>query len=62
MTSGPPRTLVIACGALAREFLLVKRLNGWDHLAITCLPASLHNRPQLIPEAVRAKIRAERCG
>jgi hypothetical protein len=62
MVSGPPRTLVVACGALAREFLLVKRLNGWDHLTITCLPASLHNRPQLIPEAVRAKIRAERDG
>lgn len=60
MVSGASRTLVIACGALAREFLLLKQLNGWDHLSITCLPASLHNRPQHIPEAVRAKIRAER--
>ena len=60
MVSAPPRTLVIACGALAREFLLLKRLNGWDHLSITCLPASLHNRPERIPDAVRAKIRAER--
>jgi len=60
MVSDAPRTLVIACGALAREFLLLKRLNGWDHFSITCLPASLHNRPQHIPEAVRAKIRAER--
>jgi hypothetical protein len=60
MVAAPPRTLVIACGALAREFLLLKRLNGWDHLSITCLPASLHNRPERIPDAVRAKIRAER--
>ena len=60
MMTDPPRTLVIACGALAREFLLLKRLNGWDHLSITCLPASLHNRPERIPEAVRAKIQAER--
>ena len=60
MSCAPPKTLVIACGALAREFLLLKRLNGWEHLSITCLPASLHNRPERIAEAVRAKIRAER--
>jgi Protein of unknown function (DUF1638) len=60
MIAAAPRTLVIACGALAREFLILKRLNGWDHLSITCLPASLHNRPERIPEAVRAKIRQER--
>jgi hypothetical protein len=62
MVAAAPRTLVIACGALAREFLILKRLNGWDHLSITCLPASLHNRPERIPEAVRAKIRQERGG
>src|SRR6185437_1802965 len=27
---------------------------------VTCLPAKLHNRPMLIPAAVRAKIRAKR--
>jgi len=53
----PPRTLVIACGALAREFLAVKALNRWDHLEITCLPAIWHNRPEKIPPAVREKIR-----
>jgi len=58
----PPRTLVIACGALAREFLFLKERNGWDHMTITCLPAKLHNRPQLIPEAVREKIREMRAG
>ena len=59
---GAPRTLVIACGALAREFLAVAAANGWTHLEIACLPAELHNRPREIPEAVRAKIRARRDG
>jgi hypothetical protein len=54
------RTLVIACGALARELLAVKALNQLDHLDITCLPAILHNRPEEIAPAVRRKIRAAR--
>jgi Protein of unknown function (DUF1638) len=58
--SAQPRTLVIACGALAREFLALKAANRWTQLDITCLPAILHNRPQEIPEAVRSKIRAAR--
>ena len=56
----PPRTLLIACGALAREVLAVIALNGWSHMEVTCLPAKLHNTPARIPEAVRAKIRAGR--
>ncbi len=48
--------LLLACGALARELLALKRLGGWDHVAIECLPAQLHNTPQDIPEAVRAKL------
>jgi hypothetical protein len=55
-----PRTLVIACGALARELVAVIEANGLDHLSVTCLPAILHNRPEKIPEAVRRKIRANR--
>jgi len=55
-----PHALLIACGALAREVLAVKAANGWDGLALTCLPAKLHNDPQRIPETVRAKIRAAR--
>lgn len=54
------KTLVIACGALAREFLAVKALNGWDHLDVTCLPAIWHNRPEKIPDGVRRKIRGAR--
>jgi len=53
-----PRVLIVACGALAREILAVKALNGLDHIDVTCLPAILHNRPQLIPDAVRRKVRA----
>ena len=56
----PSRTLLIACGALAREVLALIRLNGWNHMELTCLPADLHNTPQGIPEAVRAKIRQAR--
>jgi hypothetical protein len=55
-----PRTKLIACGALARELLAVTKANGWTHLDITCLPAILHNRPDRITEAVRAKIHAAR--
>lgn len=56
----PPRTLLVACGALAREIKAVKAANRLDHLDIACLPAILHNRPERIPEAVRAHIRAGR--
>ena len=55
-----PKTLVIACGALAREFLAVKALNGWEHLDVTCLPAIWHNHPEKIPDGVRRKIRGAR--
>lgn len=59
-TIKPRTTLVIACGALAREFLAVKSANGWDHMEITCLPAIWHNTPQKIPDGIRRKIRASR--
>ena len=60
MAPHAPRTLLIACGALAREVLALIRANGWSHLEVTAVPAELHNRPERIPEAVRAKIRAAR--
>jgi hypothetical protein len=53
---GARKILVIACGALAREALALRL----DHIDVACLPAQLHNRPQRIPEAMRAKIRANR--
>jgi len=56
----PSRTLLVACGALAREVVELIRVNGWDHLTVTCLPASWHNTPDKIPEGVRQRIRAAR--
>ena len=53
----PARTLLIACGALARETLAAIEANGLRHVEVTCISALLHNRPERIPEAVRAKIR-----
>ena len=58
--TSPPRTLLIACGALAREIVELIRLNDWSHMTVTCLPAIWHNRPERIPEGVRDKIRAAR--
>ena len=55
-----PHTLIIGCGALAREIVDLIRINGWSNLSVTCLPAIWHNTPDKIPEAVRAKIRAAR--
>ena len=55
-----PRVLVIGCGALARELVELTRRPGFEHLDLTCLPATLHNRPGGIPAAVRRKIRAAR--
>ncbi len=53
-------TLVIACGALAREIVALREVNDWPHMDVQCLPAELHNRPEKIPAAVREKIRANR--
>ena len=55
-----PRVLVVGCGALARE--LVDLTRGLPNVDITCLPATLHNRPGGIPAAVRDRIRSRRAG
>ena len=52
--------LVIACGAIARELIQLKKTNGWEHMEVQCLPAELHNHPQRIPEQVESKLAAER--
>lgn len=54
------RSLIIACGALAREVLAVLEANRLDHVEVQCLPALLHNRPERIPGAVREAIREAR--
>jgi hypothetical protein len=56
--SRPP--LVIGCGALARELVELTRRAGLPAVELTCLPASLHNRPERIPGAVAARIRRAR--
>jgi Protein of unknown function (DUF1638) len=54
----PP--LVIGCGALANELVELTRRAGLPAMDLTCLPASLHNRPERIPNAVAARIRRAR--
>jgi hypothetical protein len=56
----PPRVLIVGCGALARE--LVELTRGLPNVDISCLPATLHNRPGGIPAAVRDRIRRRRAG
>ena len=53
------RILVIACGALANEIVHLTS-GALSHIAVTCLPADLHNRPERIPAEVRRKIAANR--
>jgi hypothetical protein len=50
------RFLVIACGALAKELVDVIRLNSLDWVDVECLPARLHNTPDLIPAAVAQRL------
>ncbi len=57
---GRGRILLIACGALAREILDLKVLNGWTHMDLTCLPAILHNHPDKITQAVRDAVMRHR--
>lgn len=58
------KVLVVACGALAKELrYLISALennSGGSGIDLECLPAKLHNRPELIPEAVRDRVRAAR--
>lgn len=52
--------LLIACGALAHEILALKRVNGWDHMTLTCLPAKYHLYPEKITEAVTEAVAKHR--
>ena len=49
-------SLIIACGAIAKELQAIKQLNQWESIKNQCLPADLHNRPEKIPEAVESTI------
>ena len=48
--------LVVACGALARELKAVVDANQLNGFSLECLPASLHNTPSLIPDAVEERL------
>lgn len=52
----PSPVLVIGCGALGRELHALRRMNGWSHVTLRCLPAELHNRPERIAPALREAI------
>ncbi len=58
--TGVGRVLLLACGALAREIVALREMNGWTHMDLRCLPAKLHLRPELIGPAVAAAVEAER--
>ncbi len=60
--AGRGKVLLLACGALAHEIVALKRLNGWDHIDLHCLPAILHNSPEKIPDAVGAAVEKHRDG
>jgi len=52
------RVLVVGCGALANELVALTRdLPGVD---VACLSPDLHNRPERIPDRVRARIQQGR--
>lgn len=53
-------TLIIACGALAREITQLARLNQWSGISVQCVPAKIHNTPEQIPAAVGQIIRRAR--
>ena len=48
--------LLLACGALAKEVVTLISHNHLQHIDVQCLPAHLHHRPVLIPEAIRKAI------
>jgi hypothetical protein len=53
------KTALVACGALAREVLALKKKHDWD-VDVLALPSLLHNEPERIPGAVRERIRRAR--
>jgi hypothetical protein len=53
------KTVLVACGALAREVLALKEANAWE-VDILGVPALLHNEPDRIPESVLKRIREAR--
>jgi hypothetical protein len=53
------RTVLVACGALAREVLALKKRHNWP-VDVLAVPAVLHNTPPQIVTAVQQRITALR--
>ncbi len=53
MSFAADKTLIIACGALAKEILLLSKQLGMD-ADLQCLPADFHNRPEKIVPGLKA--------
>lgn len=45
---------------MARELLAIRDANGWDQMDLHCLPADLHLKPDLIPDAVARAVTENR--
>ena len=54
------RLQIIACGALARELLMLIDQLQDGAVALTCLPASWHNHPEKIVPGLKRKVVAAR--
>jgi hypothetical protein len=50
-------TLLIACGALAKEVVQIIEINKLKNIDVQCLPAQLHHRPELIPAALEKMLK-----
>jgi hypothetical protein len=61
MEKAPHKTLIIACGALAKEILELKKTMGFndDVFELKCLPAGYHNRPEKIVPGLKKILDAE---
>ncbi|MCH2553958.1 MAG: DUF1638 domain-containing protein, partial [SAR116 cluster bacterium] len=55
-----PGLTLVACGALARELLLITSQFPEGSVAITCLPASWHNHLERIVPGLRHKVASVR--
>ncbi len=57
------RVCVITCGAIAHEIVDIIDANALEHIALTCLPAKLHNTPEkIVPAMERAIKQAKNAG
>ena len=52
----PAEIVIVACSALLKEINALKQLNGWSHVSVDAITAELHNRPDLITDAVSDSI------